>query len=589
MQKESRAPRPTGKGFVGSEACQKCHVEAFESFHHHPMATSLDEVELATPIEEFRDATFSFSGGLSYYVDRTPEGVFHHEKRVDAAGDLIYDQGVKVAFAVGSGTRGRSYLINESGRLFASPISWFTGIQKWALSPGYDPESNLRFDRRVSDGCVSCHAGRTEMHGKDLNRFAERPFPERSIGCERCHGPGADHIDFRSSAVTASAVDPIFNPVRVNDARRDAVCNQCHLTARRRVVLAGRTEFDFQAGMNLSDNWVIFLKSSMGKSGESKAVSQVEQMYSSVCYQKSGVMLGCINCHSGHEPPGESSAGDFYRKKCLACHSNGKTECSEPVARRQLTTADDSCIACHMPRFPASDVHATQTDHRIRRHYDDPAAESPLHERPRDTRPVIFQEPGVRILRADRDRAKGIVLGEQARGGSGAAQAREAIDLLLSVVKRDPGDIEARFVLGNALEAIGKSELAIRAWEETLKLQPTHEEALESLASLNHQNGNLESARNYYERLIAVNPQRPNYYGRFAHVLGQLDELPRGIEYAEKCLSMNPSLFQTHSWLVEAYRRSGNEELAARHEATLKQFESVRKRGEPDSSPPAGK
>ena len=577
-QQEVVASRKTGTGFVGSAACQKCHADAFEAFHHHPMSESLEDTLTASQIEEFDHAEFSIPPGLTYYVDRTPEGVFHHEKRIDASGELIYDQGVKVAFAVGSGRRGRSYLINESGRLYASPVTWYSLDQKWGLSPGYVPEANLRFDRRVSDGCVFCHAGQTQTQGQDLNRFADDPFPERSIGCERCHGPGSDHIAYRGTIAAADTVDPIFNPARVNDARRDAVCNQCHLQGRRRVVLSGRTEFDFQAGMTLSENWVVFLKTSRGQTDEAAAISQVEQMYSSRCYREADGQLGCITCHSGHAPPTESAAGDFFREKCLHCHSSGKTECSESPTVRQSVAAADSCIACHMPRFPASNVHATQTDHRIPRRPGQPASEPRKGDRLRDLNPSIFEEPGVQILKAERNRARGVILAERAADGRNEALAQEAIELLLPAIRQSPGDIEGQFFLGKALEVANQSDLAARAWQQTLGLQPTHEEALEALATLFHRKGNLKLARYYYERLIEVNPQRPNYYGRLAHVLGQLGELPRGIELAEKCLSLNPSLFQTHAWLVEAYRRAGNEVEAARHEAKLKQFQSVKSR-----------
>ena len=576
--------RPRGKNYVGSEACRQCHTEAFESFHHHPMSRSLEEPRLASQIEDFENTEFSTGNGVSYYVEKTPEGLIHHEKRVDAAGDLIYDQGVPVAFSVGSGRRGRSYLVNQSGRLSASPISWFTWDQKWDLSPGYVPDAHARFDRRVSDGCVSCHAGRTETHGQDLNRFAEHPFPERSIGCERCHGPGGEHVAYRMASLSAdAALDPVFNPARVNDARRDAVCNQCHLQGRRRVVLSGRTEFDFQAGMTLSENWIVFLKTASIQTGEAAAaVSQVEQMYSSRCYQAAGQQLGCITCHSGHELPVETAATSFYREKCLSCHASGKTECSEPLEKRKVVNADDSCIVCHMPRFPASDVHATQTDHRVLRRPKNPDTGPKKRERLRDAKPVIFEEPGVRLSKSERDRARGIFIGEQASAGGTTEQGRQAIELLIAAIKEFPRDVESRFILGKALEAAGQPELANRAWQQVLELQPTHEEGLEALAILSHQNGDIKGARDYYSRLIEVNPPRPNYYGRLAHVLGQLDEIPRGIEIAEKCLTLNPSLVQTHAWLVEAYRRVGNEAEAARHEAILKRFQSTKNRTEPD-------
>jgi tetratricopeptide (TPR) repeat protein len=203
---------------------------------------------------------------------------------------------------------------------------------------------------------------------------------------------------------------------------------------------------------------------------------------------------------------------------------------------------------------------------------------------PRETKLVMLDEPGVQAPSEEIDRARGIFLGELAPGNIARNQdreatkrAREAVDLLLEAVKRVPDDVEAHFVLGKVYEALEKPELAVESWERTLELSPKHVEAMESLATLYHQFGQLESARGYYERLIEVDPMRPNQYGRLAHVLGRLGETKKGIEVAEKCLTLNPSLVQTHLWLIEAYRKTGDETRAQEHERILKQFQSAKK------------
>ncbi len=258
--KRSADARPGAGQYVGSEACARCHADESRAYHAHPMSRSLSESARASPLEDYAQSAFSPLESVVYYAEKTATGIVHHEQRLDAAGRVLYDQAVPIAFAVGSGQRGRSYLINNEGRMYASPISWYSSPTRWDLSPGYAPDNNPRFERRVSDGCVSCHAGQVTVYGNDLDRFGEPPFPELSIGCERCHGPGGGHVLHQSGAQSGEGRDPIVNPARFTDARRDAVCSQCHLQGRRRVVRAGRTEFDFRPGEFLSDNWVVFLK-----------------------------------------------------------------------------------------------------------------------------------------------------------------------------------------------------------------------------------------------------------------------------------------------------------------------------------------
>ena len=97
-----------------------------------------------------------------------------------------------------------------------SPIAWYAQQGRWDLAPGYRGQ-NLHFDRPILAGCLFCHTNRFE--------FAEgRPptFHGLSIGCERCHGPGALH-DGRAKG--ADEVDlTIVNPADLAPALRDAVC-----------------------------------------------------------------------------------------------------------------------------------------------------------------------------------------------------------------------------------------------------------------------------------------------------------------------------------------------------------------------------
>jgi hypothetical protein len=325
--------------------------------------------------------------------------------------------------------------------------------------------------------------------------------------------------------------------------------------------------------MFLSDNWVIFLKTAGVKDGTAAAVSQVEQMYASRCYQQSQGALACISCHGGHDVPTAGQAGGVFREKCLSCHTGDAHGCAADLAHRQAVTAEDSCIVCHMPKFPASDVHASQTDHRILRRASAGTDVPAEPVAPRDLKPVLFNEPGAPVDGPEWGRARGIYLAERAAANRNTEYAKEAVELLAPTVNESPNDVEGRYLLGRAYMVLGQSRRAIRTWEKVLAIQPRHEDVLEALAAHYHEANDLAAARRYYERLLEVNPGRSQYYGRLAHVLGQLGDLPRAIELAEKCLELNPSLMQTHAWLVEACLMNGDQPRAAAHAAILKRFQ----------------
>ena len=219
---------PSVVDYVGSTACRDCHHEIWEKYQKHPMANSCSKVTVASPTEDYITQTeFSPPGHRSYRVERTAAEVRHHEIMVDQQGDVIYDQSVPVEYAVGSGKRGRGYLIDHDGFLFQSSISWYSDRRAWGLSPEYPTEHHPRFERRVTGSCLTCHTGLPNFIRDEADRFEQPRFLEEAIGCERCHGPGRKHVAARESGEAAN--DPIVNPVRLEVDRREAVCAQCHL------------------------------------------------------------------------------------------------------------------------------------------------------------------------------------------------------------------------------------------------------------------------------------------------------------------------------------------------------------------------
>jgi len=119
--------------------------------------------------------------------------------------------------------------------------------------------------------------------------------------------------------------------------------------------------------------------------------------------------------------------------------------------------------------------------------------------------------------------------------------------------------------MGTAYLQSDNQVAGVRCFENVVSLQPANVPALESLALRYHYSGNLQLARQYYERLIKSNPWRAEFYGRYAHVLGQLNEMPEAIKAAQKCLELNPTLSHVHMWLAEVYDKSENHVLADQH------------------------
>ncbi|MBL8241188.1 MAG: tetratricopeptide repeat protein [Bryobacterales bacterium] len=376
----------------------------------------------------------------------------------------------RMAWAVGSGHEGKSYLWRAGDALFQSPLAWYSKRGSWDLSPGYAAGAEIDFLRPVTADCLFCHAGSSRPVPGSLHRYAAIPQP--GIHCERCHGDGAPH-----------AADPkrgnIVNPVRLAPAARDSVCEQCHLSGAARVPLPGKTFADFRPGMVLEEVFSVYLPVT---AKAFKVVSHAEQLAESECAKASGTRMWCGSCHDPHGEPAEAES--WYRERCQSCHANAR-----PHGER--------CAECHMPRTAASDGgHTAFTDHRIRK--PGPAA-------------VPVAVTGLRAWREPEAqwRARGLGLAY-----AGAGDLQRAFPLL----RETRGDGEAQSALGLVYLRAGRTEEAVAVLEQAVRAEPRHSSRRLNLAAALLAAGRRERAKAEAEQAIALEPLLRDAYVLLAEI-----------------------------------------------------------------------
>lgn len=546
----SKPPRPQ-EGFTGSQVCSECHAEIADRFFRSGMGRSIAKVnESPPPHEDYERNTQFVSGKRTYRVQKDGENVWHHESISDDEG-VIYDQAELVQFAIGSNTRGRSYLMWRDGLIFMSPISWYSQ-DGWGLSPTYLADRHVRFSRRITEACVVCHSGRVVTDAGREHVFPQPVFLEQSIGCERCHGPGEDHVKYRRNS-SAMGDDPILKLDTLAPPERDAVCYQCHFQGEERILRYGRSESDFRPGMKFSDVWTSFIKGN-GTDGESTtAVSQAMQMQSSICYQASAGRLGCVSCHDPHETPAAETRSAVFDRRCLECHD--KRGCSLSVEQRELEPANGSCIHCHMPSLNASNIpHTSQTDHRILRRRDETRRDS------KRSSYTIFLDTGASLPPIERIRAEGLLKSLIAEKTNDRDAAERSIPLLQQAVKAIPDDEVTQQALAGMLLIIGREDASQAVSREILSRFPQNEVSYLRLANAAHNAGRYEEAEGYFVPFIRLNPWIAVTHGRRAHTLGMLNRLDEAIEEAERGLSLDPTILPLYGWLADAHARRGDEQ-----------------------------
>ncbi|MBO0699080.1 MAG: hypothetical protein J2P46_11855, partial [Zavarzinella sp.] len=360
--------------YVGDAVCAGCHADLSASYHEHPMGRSLAPAAVApVSVREEKAAANPFEAeGFRYSIQRRDGRLFHRMTCPAADGNPITDVTEEIAFVVGSGERARSYLVNRDGFVYQSPISWFAAEGRFDLSPGYRGK-RIGFSRVIGTDCLFCHSGQVAHVAGTVNGYEPSVFRAHAIGCERCHGPGELHAARQDRPRPGEPDETIVNPARLEHALAESVCEQCHLQGAARVVRRDRDAFDYRPGLPLDLFMTVFVRST--EPGRHSFVGHVEQMHASRCYQHSPAekRMTCVSCHDPHRAPAPAEKAGFYRRHCLECHTT--QGCTVPVAERERVTAEDSCVACHMPRRRTDDIdHVATTDHRIVRHGKAPPA-----------------------------------------------------------------------------------------------------------------------------------------------------------------------------------------------------------------------
>lgn len=548
-------------GYLGSRVCGECHAEVAQKYSTHPMSRSLTNVLDAEVVEDYESSTqvCPKNSRRHYRVERTSDSVAHHELIVAQDDRVLSEFEVEIHLALGSGQRGRSYLIDRSNAWLISPVSWYSSRKRWDLSPGYAPENHKRFSREATERCINCHSGGLRGDSASQGLPLRERMMEYSIGCERCHGPGEKHVAYhRNETSRSSGRDPILRISDLDPARRDAVCNQCHLQGDAEVLRSGRDHGDFRPGMHLGEVWAIFVTNARAAGSETAAVSQVMQMKSSRCFQASDQRLGCTSCHDPHTTPSEATRVSWFRSRCLTCHA--ERDCRETLTVRQQIGIGDSCIHCHMPPLSADDVpHTTQTDHRISR-VPQPHATEPQSE-PRLSTLEVIDRVEHSVDKTEAARADALMRAEQAWLTENVLVAKRARTSLDEIVKVRPADVPSHARLGQLCLMLGSSEAAVEHWNRALRTQPKSADATEVLQNLSRwhwSRGNIPEARRSYQQLAERRPWDPPTLLALSNVLAESGENQQALVVAQQAIAADPHAVEAYFWLAELCRRTGD-------------------------------
>jgi hypothetical protein len=243
---------------------------------------------------------------------------------------------------------------DDSGRSHILRLSRYrngTGDSGWVRTTGHTADADagryfLGKPMDPADGilkCLFCHSTNPQAVLSNSGPEAQ----DRAIGCERCHGPGGNHLKAVETKLSNMA---IVSPAQGSGEGSIRLCAQCH---------ALHQDLDLP---RTDPYWIRF---------------QGNTLTWSRCYTESAGALDCVTCHDPHRNAEHSAS--YYEAKCLSCHAPSKSgdlpgqaaqSAQKPGPSQGVCSINPTqgCLNCHMPPHRSEALHTTFADHYIRVH-----------------------------------------------------------------------------------------------------------------------------------------------------------------------------------------------------------------------------
>ncbi len=340
-------------GHVGSSACAECHRDYYDGFvktSHHLTSALATEASIGGSFEAGKNILMTSSPNIRFameLVDNKPiQRMLIRSNGEEFAADFEF------GLVTGSGKLGQTYLYWKGQHLYQMHASYLTSRDCWVNSPGFT-DGTANFARPTLAPCLECHATYFESIGGTTNQFRKDNFI-LGVSCERCHGPGREHVEAHQKKPDLKAAAAIANPANMTVEQSIDMCQVCHGGMPQNMK---KPAFSFHAGDKL-DEFYTFLDSSDKQPGGVHSNAQLPRLKRSKCFQQSPQMT-CVTCHDAHHY--ERNQLSLFSQRCQSCH--------QPEACGQFKSLgnkiSENCIDCHMASVLVEDIRLETDQHTV--------------------------------------------------------------------------------------------------------------------------------------------------------------------------------------------------------------------------------
>jgi predicted CXXCH cytochrome family protein len=350
------------RGYVGAKACIGCHAEIharWDGSRHSKMVRPANPEGVRGDFSR-KEITLR---GERYQLEASGGKYFITESRL-----LGRETRHQILFTLGN-RRIQHYLTKlDDGRIVVLPPSWDILRKEWFHNMeivGPEPEGGFAV-QVWNMNCFGCHVSQEKKNFDLATKSYDTDWVDFGTSCERCHGPGSEHVAIYTDPQVRAEDSAIVVQTRLDPMRNTAVCGQCHS-------LRDALSLDFHAGESYFDYFLPRLEYGLPQDhdpawypdGSTRRFSNdTLGLWLSRCFLEGGVT--CVDCHADpHDTEIEKNAAirPEANEICTRCHESIALDVTAHT-HHSSTSAGSSCIECHMPRNVVS-IKAKIRDHGI--------------------------------------------------------------------------------------------------------------------------------------------------------------------------------------------------------------------------------
>ncbi len=604
-------------GYVGMQACVACHADRVAEFQatRHCLACCPPQPDSMPAAFSSPDAIYvTHDPALRFQMTRSGDEFFQTAILQTPLGEKRKKSRIDLVYGAGAGTD-EVYLTWRGDLLYELPIAWLHPEHAWGAS-AFDPYGAGAFARELTPKCLECHNTWFEHAPGTLNEY-KRETALLGVSCEKCHGPGREHVVFHEANRLEKSPKAIVRPARLSRERQLDLCAQCHSNA----ITYRSPAFSYLPGEPLDEH---FRTLDTKRPEDDHVANQLSYLRESKCFKNSET-LTCTTCHNPHKP--RKMGGDAAQSACLECHQ--AVDCGK--RERFPAAVQDNCVGCHMPVskkvqvffrtkdedflppvnryehrigiYPAAEQevllawHRTQDDDLSRaqaqrltatlnEHW---LAEGDQSRQEHRWLPAIYayrqalqldptsatQAKLDEVLKTKRELSDNLAKAVHLMATNKIA---EAIPILQKVLEIDPEHAKAHGKLGAAYAATGQEKRAIEHLQASAKYDPDDPYGPGMLGWLAFLEGRVEESLKHYRRVEEIEPYNAQVNYQTGLALSKLNRWQEAESRFRQTLKIDPNHAGASQGLSHALRKLGKNKESLRfalRAASLTSFQNV--------------